>query len=36
VVADISNDLPRPRSTMTRSLPEFTRLASELRVHINH
>jgi len=36
IVADITNDLPRPRSTTTRSLPEYTRLASELRVHINH
>lgn len=36
IVADVTNDLPRPRGTATRSLPEFTRLASELRVHINH
>ena len=36
IVADITNELPRPRSSATRALPEFTRLASELRVHINH
>ncbi|MBF4572964.1 ABC transporter ATP-binding protein [Herbiconiux sp. VKM Ac-1786] len=36
IVADIANELPRPRSSATRALPEFTRLASELRVHINH
>ncbi|GAA1704991.1 ABC transporter ATP-binding protein [Microbacterium sediminicola] len=36
IVADITNELPRPRGTSTRSLPEFTRLTSELRVHINH
>lgn len=36
IVADVTSDLPRPRNSATRSLPEFTRLASELRVHINH
>jgi NitT/TauT family transport system ATP-binding protein len=36
IVADVANELPRPRGTATRSLPEFTRLTSELRVHINH
>jgi NitT/TauT family transport system ATP-binding protein len=36
IIADVTNDLPRPRSTATRSLPEFARLAGELRVHINH
>jgi NitT/TauT family transport system ATP-binding protein len=36
IVADIVNELPRPRNSSTRALPEFTRLASELRVHINH
>lgn len=36
IVADVANELPRPRGSATRSLPEFTRLAGELRVHINH
>jgi NitT/TauT family transport system ATP-binding protein len=36
IVADLEIDLPRPRDAGTRLMPEFARLAAELREHITH
>ncbi|WEO77832.1 ABC transporter ATP-binding protein [Cryobacterium sp. SO2] len=36
IVADLTVDLPRPRGEATRQMPEFARLAAELREHITH
>lgn len=36
IVSDITIDLPRPRGEETRRMPEFARLAADLRQYISH